>query len=137
MPILGRTFWNRMPNLGGTIQKSCLATWKAKHFSNISAHWAFGRQAQTGTFVRCRGFSGVDVLSVEMSCLHWIWFSPYSGFQLNYTDIAFHPKSGFKTMLSTQTVVFTLNLISQKSYLPRQFLYSIEALLMPHHTITL
>ena len=51
-----------------------------------------------------RGFSDVYFLSVEMSCLHWTWFSPYSGFQVIYTDIGFHPKSGFKKKLSTHTI---------------------------------
>ena len=69
-----------------------------------------------------RGFSGVDVWSVKISCLHWIWFSLYSGFQLIYTDIGFRLKLGFKKRLSSQTVVFTLNLISQNRYLQSQFL---------------
>ena len=70
-----------------------------------------------------RGLSGVVVFSVEMSCLHWTWVSPYSGFQLIYIDIGFHLKSGFKKRWSTQTTLFTFNLIWQKSYLNRQFLY--------------
>ena len=64
-----------------------------------------------------RGFSGVDLWSVEISCLRWTWFSPYFGLHLIYTDIGFHLKLGFKKRLFSQTVVFTLNLISQNSYL--------------------
>ena len=63
---------------------------------------------------KCRDFSGVDVLSVEMSCLHWALFSPYSGFYVIYEDVGFHLKVEFKKRLSPQTMVFTLNQISQK-----------------------
>ena len=55
-----------------------------------------------------RGFSGVEHLSVKDTVLHWTWFSPYSGFQVIFTDIGFHLKSGFKKRLSTQTVIFIL-----------------------------
>ena len=44
-------------------------------------------------------------------------FSPYLGFQVIFTDIGFHLKSGFKKRLSTQTVAFILNLISRNIYL--------------------
>ena len=54
-----------------------------------------------------RVFSGVDVWSVEMSCL--------------YTEQDFHLILGFK--LSTQTVVFTLNWDSRKVYLHSQLIH--------------
>ena len=50
-------------------------------------------------------------------------FSPFCGFQSIFTDIGFHLKSGSKKRLSTQAVVFILNLISRNSYLPWTFLY--------------
>ena len=58
--------------------------------------------------------SGVDIWCVEISCLHWTWLSPYSGFQVIFKDIGFHFKSGFKIRVYTQIVVFTLNLVSRK-----------------------
>ena len=64
-----------------------------------------------------RGFSGVDVWCVEISHLHLTGFLPYYVFQVIFTDIGFHLKSGFRKRLSTQTVDFTLNLVSQNSYL--------------------
>ena len=68
-------------------------------------------------------FSIVDVWSVEISCLHWTWFKPYSGFQLIYTDIVFPLILGLKKRLSSQKLVSTLNLISQNNYLNRQIFY--------------
>ena len=65
----------------------------------------------------------LEVWSVKISCLHWIWFSPYSGFQIIYTDIGLDPKLGFKKKLSSQTVFFSLSLISWNSYLHIQLLY--------------
>ena len=73
--------------------------------------------------IMVRGFSGVDVWSKEISCLHWTWFSPYFGFQLIYTEIGFLLKLEFNKRLSSQTVVFTLNMMSQNSYLHKQCLY--------------
>ena len=61
----------------------------------------------------CRGFFDADNWSVEMSSLHWTWFSPYSGFQLINTDIGFHLKSGFKKRWATQTMLFTKKLSTQ------------------------
>ena len=62
-----------------------------------------------------RGFSDVDFLSVEMSCVHQTRFSPYSGFPVIYIEIVFlfvcffYLKLGFKKRLSTQTIVFIIN----------------------------
>ena len=79
---------------------------------------------------RAKGFVCGDMFSVYITILSRQWFSPYSGFQHIYTDNGFHLKSRFKKRLSTQTMVFTLNLISWKSYLHRQFIYSIKMLML-------
>ena len=49
---------------------------------------------------------------IVMSCLNMIF--TFSGFQQIYTNIGFRLKLGFKIRLFTRTMVFTLNLTSQK-----------------------
>ena len=44
----------------------------------------------------CRDFVCGDNLSVKITSLYRQCFSPYSGFQLTYTDNSFHLKSWFK-----------------------------------------
>ena len=88
-----------------------------------------------------RGFSGVDVLSVEISRLHWTWFSPYSGFQVIFTDIGFNLKwdsrngiytysgfllkSGFPKQLSTLNITLPQYCLSVVCKCPKEALLDI------------
>ena len=62
----------------------------------------------------CRGFSGVDILSVDRNYLHWTWFYFILGFKLSNQTLVFTLNWDSKR-LSTQTMVFTLYQISHKN----------------------
>ena len=114
-----RVQWVLQCTLQSTVHFSVACTC----FSIVIFFWEEAISAShTDVCLPYRGMFSVD------NCL-WMWvvytehdYHLILGFKLS-SQIGFHLKLGFKKRLSTQTVIFILNLISRNSYLHWTFLY--------------